>query len=57
MAKVDGRFPHWVDVYEGERYSIIWFRTKGEPTPQTTAVFPAAAAPAPASVSGAGAGR
>ena len=39
MAKVDGRFPHWVDVYEGERYSIIWFRTKGEPTPQTTAVF------------------
>jgi hypothetical protein len=39
LAKVDGRFPHWVDVYEGERFSIIWFRTKGEPTPQTTAVF------------------
>jgi hypothetical protein len=39
MTKVDGRFPHWVDVYEGERFSAIWFRTKGEPTPQTTAVF------------------
>ena len=39
MAKFDGRFPHWVLPYEGERYSIIWFRTTGPPTPQTTAVF------------------
>ena len=38
MAKVDGRFPHWVAPYTGsERFSIIWFRTKGDVTPQTTA--------------------
>ena len=39
MAKVDGRFPHWVLPYEGERFSVIWFRTTGAPTPQSTAVF------------------
>ena len=25
--------------YEGERYSIIWFRTEGDPTPPTIPVF------------------
>lgn len=39
LAKVDGRFPHWVTPYEGERYSIIWFRTEGLPSSPTTAVF------------------
>lgn len=39
LAKVDGRFPHWVDEWTGERFSIIWFRTTGEPAPQTVAVF------------------
>jgi len=37
--QVDGRFPHWVDEYQGKRYSLIWFRTHGVPTPRTTAVF------------------
>ena len=41
LAKVDGRFPHWVAPYpEGaERYSLIYYQTMGEPTPITTAVF------------------
>ena len=39
LAKVDGRFPHWVTPYEGERYSLIYYQTSGEVTPQTTAVF------------------
>ena len=39
LAKVDGRFPHWVDAWTGERFSIIWFKTTGEVAPQTTAVF------------------
>jgi hypothetical protein len=39
MAKVDGRFPHWVSPYTGERYSIIWFTTDGELVPRTVAVF------------------
>lgn len=24
LAKVDGRFPHWVTPYTGERYSLIY---------------------------------
>ena len=39
MAKVDGRFPHWVLPYQGERFSIIWFTTAGTVVPATTAVF------------------
>ena len=41
LGKVDGRFPHWVAPYDddGERYSLIYYRTMGEPTPMTTAVF------------------
>ena len=27
FAKVDGRFPHWVENYEGERYSLIFYST------------------------------
>jgi hypothetical protein len=39
MAKVDGRFPHWVSKYEGTRYSLIYYLTSGKVIPQTTAVF------------------
>lgn len=39
FGKVDGRFPHWVTPYTGERYSIIYYQTVGEVVPQTTAVF------------------
>jgi len=39
LAKVDGRFPHWVSDYEGTRYSLIYYVTSGEVIPQTTAVF------------------
>ena len=40
MAKVDGRFVHWVAPYEGERFSIIFYQTEGEITPQTEAFYP-----------------
>ena len=39
LCKCDGRFPHWVTPFEGERYSLIYYQTEGEVTPQTTAVF------------------
>ncbi len=39
MAKLDGRFPHWVAPYTGERYSLIWFRKEGPLVAKTTAVF------------------
>ena len=39
MAKVDGRFPHWVTEFEGTRYSFIYYVTSGTVIPQRTAVF------------------
>ena len=39
MGNVDGRFPHWVAPYTGTRYSVIYYRTVGEPAVRTTAVF------------------
>ena len=39
LAKIDGRFPHWVSPYQGERYSLIYYQTWGEVSPQTTAIF------------------
>ncbi|KAG1662903.1 hypothetical protein FOA52_009686 [Chlamydomonas sp. UWO 241] len=41
LARVDGRFPHWVIPYfgNGDRYSVIYFRTEGPMTPITTATF------------------
>jgi len=41
MAKVDGRFPHWVGGYgsEVDRYSLIYYRTEGEVDPIGPAVF------------------
>jgi Leucine-rich repeat (LRR) protein len=29
FAKMDGRFPHWVNGYQGERYSLVFYRTEG----------------------------
>eukprot|EP00929_Paragymnodinium_shiwhaense_P084315 TRINITY_DN45074_c0_g1_i1.p1 TRINITY_DN45074_c0_g1~~TRINITY_DN45074_c0_g1_i1.p1 ORF type:complete len:430 (+),score=80.12 TRINITY_DN45074_c0_g1_i1:72-1361(+) len=40
LGKVDGRFPHWVAPYEGERFSLIFYQTEGDLTPPTTAIFP-----------------
>lgn len=39
LGRVDGRWPHWVTPYEGERYSVIFYRTEGSVDPMTTAVF------------------
>ena len=40
LGRVDGRFPHWVAPYEGNRYSVIFYKTcGGEAAPRTTAVF------------------
>lgn len=39
FAKIDGRFPHWVSDYQGTRYSLIYYVTRGEVIPQTTAIF------------------
>ena len=39
LAKVDGRFVHWVSDHEGTRYSLIYYVTSGEVIPQTTAIF------------------
>ena len=33
IAKLDGRFPHWVSGYTGTRYSLIWYRVMGESVP------------------------
>ena len=39
LGKVDGRFPHWVAPYQGNRYSVIYYQTRGEEIPRTFAVF------------------
>merc|ERR1712217_476659 len=39
LGKIDGRFPHWVAPYTGERYSVIYYQTLGEEVERTTAVF------------------
>jgi hypothetical protein len=42
MAKVDGRYPHWVGPYDstrGDRYSLIYYRTDGDIEPIGPAVF------------------
>ena len=38
LGRVDGRYPHCVLPYEGERFSIIYYRTAGEVTPHGPAV-------------------
>jgi hypothetical protein len=39
LGKVDGRYPHWVAPYEGERFSLIYYQTLGTPLPMSCAVF------------------
>jgi hypothetical protein len=39
LGMVDGRFPHWVAPYEGNRYSVIFYQTRGDEVPRTTATF------------------
>ena len=38
FAKVDGRFPHWVTPYHGERFSLIYYTTEGASVPVAGAV-------------------
>lgn len=38
LAKVDGRYPHWVMPYEGERFSLIFYRVTGMACPKDCAV-------------------
>ncbi len=40
LAKVDGRFPHWVRSYQGERFSLIFYCVTGKAIPRCQAVFP-----------------
>ena len=42
LGKVDGRFPHWVAPWDArgkERFSLVYYRTAGEPEPITSAAF------------------
>lgn len=39
LAKVDGRFVHWVGPCSEERYSVIFYRTLGKPEPHRSAMF------------------
>ena len=39
LAKVDGRYPHWVAPYDGTRFSVIYYQTLGTPTPMGEAVL------------------
>lgn len=38
LVCIDGRFPHWVSDYDGERYSVIFYRSAGEADPPLRAV-------------------
>ena len=38
LACIDGRFPHWVSGYSGERYSVIFYRSAGSLDPVVKAV-------------------
>mmetsp|Transcript_16531 Transcript_16531/g.24519 ORF Transcript_16531/g.24519 Transcript_16531/m.24519 type:complete len:436 (+) Transcript_16531:66-1373(+) len=40
LARVDGRYPHWVRQYNvGCRYSLIWYRVAGQGTDPQRAVY------------------
>jgi hypothetical protein len=39
LGKVDGRYPHWVAPYEGERFSLIYYQTLGKQQPMGCAVY------------------
>eukprot|EP01063_Lacrimia_lanifica_P002501 TRINITY_DN11319_c0_g1_i1.p1 TRINITY_DN11319_c0_g1~~TRINITY_DN11319_c0_g1_i1.p1 ORF type:complete len:452 (+),score=45.79 TRINITY_DN11319_c0_g1_i1:75-1430(+) len=40
LAKVDGRNPHWVAPFTGQRFSVIFYQTIGAWQPMTAAVHP-----------------
>ena len=41
FAKVDGRFPHWVAPFEGDRFSLVYYVTEGDVEPRSgSAVLP-----------------
>lgn len=39
LARMDGRFPHWVRSFEGERFSLIFYRITGPSVSPTQAVY------------------
>ena len=39
LGKVDGRYPHWVSPYQGERFSLIFYQTLGGSVPMERAVY------------------
>lgn len=39
FGRVDGRWPHWVAPYAGERYSVIYYQTEGPEVVKTTSWF------------------
>ena len=39
LGKVDGRYPHWVAPYTGNRYSLIFYNTEGVVVPQRQACY------------------
>ena len=39
LGKIDGRFPHWVAPYEGDRYSLIYYSTWRQYEPPMIAYF------------------
>jgi len=41
-AKVDGRYPHWVAPWVGNRFSLICYKTRGEPMERGPAAYAAA---------------
>lgn len=40
LARVDGRYPHWVAPYSGDRFSLIYYQTTVKYTKPNTAVWP-----------------
>ena len=49
LARIDGRFPHWVAAYEGERFSLVFYRLEGplEPVERAVHDVPSAHSEAP----------
>ena len=39
LGKIDGRYPHWVSHYTGERFSLVFYRTDGAETEVGPAIF------------------
>ena len=40
ITRMDGRYPHWVTGYSGERYSVVFYRTEGTRRARSVAVPP-----------------